>query len=112
LALVPALAAAGLVASAGSIARHLADPPTRDLAVAQVLVTAWCAGWLALVTSYSGGTWIGDWFGHWQRTLFFLERGPLDIRFNGFDPLPSRPPFANVVVGALIHPTGGGFAAY
>lgn len=88
------------------------EAEVRDLAIAQAIVTASVVAWLALIVSYSGGAWVGDWFGHWQRTAFFLERGPRDILFNGFDPLTSRPPLANVVFGALAVLTRKDFAHY
>jgi len=55
---------------------------------------------------------VGDWFGHWQRAMFFLHHWPQDILFNGFDPLPSRPPLANVVTGAYLRITRSDFAHY
>jgi hypothetical protein len=88
------------------------DDVARELIVTQLIVTGSCVGWQALVISYSGGFWIADWFGHWQRVEFFLERGPRDILFNGFDPLTSRPPLGNVVVGALLAVTRVDFAHY
>lgn len=88
------------------------ESDVRELAVAQLIVTLWCVGWLALVVSYSGGSWVADWFGHWQRAIFFLERGPRDILFNGFDPLTSRPPLANILTGALMVVTKTDFAHY
>jgi hypothetical protein len=101
-----------LVAGWRSLRELWRDEIARELIIAQLIVTGWCVGWLALVISYSGGFWIADWFGHWQRVEFFLERGPRDILFNGFDPLTSRPPMGNVVVGALLVVTRVDFAHY
>jgi hypothetical protein len=64
------------------------------------------------VLSYSGGGWTGDWFGHWQRCQFFLKRPDVLILFNGFDPLPSRPPLVNVVVADWLAIAGNEFANY
>src|SRR5882672_10553819 len=109
LALGAALAAA---ASWRSLREAWRDREVRELAAAQWIVTAWCVSWLALVVTYSGGSWVGDWFGHWQRAAFFLNRGPHDVLFNGFDPLASRPPLANVVFGVFLVITRADFAHY
>ncbi len=109
---LPITAVIGLGSSRRSLVAAWRDAEVRDLVGAQLIVTLWCVGWLALVVSYSGGGWTGDWFGHWQRTIFFLEHGPRDILFNGFDPLTSRPPLANIVTGALMAVTRIDFAHY
>jgi hypothetical protein len=110
--LLPALAAVGLAVSVRSLRIAGQDRDLQHLAIGQLLVTLWCVGGLALVRSYSGGMWVADWFGHLQRTLFFLLRWPRDILFNGFDALPSRPPLANVVYGVMMQLTELRFAHY
>jgi hypothetical protein len=110
--LLPALAAVGLVTGTRSLTTLLHDRDARALLVGQLLVSGWCIGWLATIVSYSGGGWTGDWFEHWERTRFFLERWPVDAKFLGFAPLPARPPLANLITGALIAPAGVTFAGY
>jgi NADH:ubiquinone oxidoreductase subunit 6 (subunit J) len=112
LAALPVLGGAGLLVARRSFAALLQDRACRTVLCGQVLVSAWSLGWLAFVPSYSGGDWVGDWFGHWDRAVFFVERRPVDVLFSGFDPLPSRPPLANVVTGALLAPFGLTFAGY
>lgn len=112
LAALPILGGVGLLVTWRSFAALLRDPACRTVLAGQVLVSAWSLGWLAFVPSYSGGDWVGDWFGHWDRAVFFVERRPVDVLFSGFDPLPSRPPLANVVTGALLAPFGLTFAGY
>jgi hypothetical protein len=109
--LVP-LGLGGLVACRRQIARDLRDSLIRHMLVGQAAVLAWNLAWLGVVRSYSGGGWTGDWFGHWQRCQFFLKRPDVDILFNGFDPLPSRPPLVNVVVADWLAMTGNDFANY
>jgi 4-amino-4-deoxy-L-arabinose transferase-like glycosyltransferase len=109
---LPIVALTMLAGSWRSLVETWRNREVRELLIAQMLVTGWCIGWLALVVTYSGGGWAGDWFGHWQRTVFFLERGPRDILFNGFDPLTSRPPLANVVTGAFVALTRNDYAHY
>lgn len=111
--LPPALAVGGLIIGWRPLAALGQDPDARSLMVAQLIITSWSVGCLALVRSYSGGIfWVADWWGHLQRTWFFLDRGPRDILFNGFDALTSRPPLANVVNGALLQVTQRDFAHY
>lgn len=109
--LVP-LGLGGLVAFRRHFAQDLRDPLVQALLVGQAAVLAWNLAWLSVVLSYSGGGWMGDWFGHWQRCQFFLKRPDVDILFNGFDPLPSRPPLVNVVVADWLAMTGNRFANY
>ena len=110
--LLPALATAGLVVRWRPLTAMLRDTDARGLLIGLLLVTGWCVGWLSLVVSYSGGGWSGDWFEHWERTRFFVERWPRDAKFLGFNALPARPPLANLVTGALLSLTGLTFAGY
>jgi len=45
-----------------------------------------------LVRSYSGGEWAGDWYEHYERARFFLERYPLGQKLISVYLLPARPP--------------------
>lgn len=110
--ILPPAAIVGLAVGWRPLRALAREPEARELATAQAIVTCAVVAWLALIVSYSGGAWVGDWFGHWQRTAFFLERGPRDILFNGFDPLTSRPPLANVIFGAFVALTKKDFAHY
>jgi tetratricopeptide (TPR) repeat protein len=56
----------------------------------------WALLLLALVRSYSGAAWSGDWIEHYQRVQFFLEHQPVGTLFIGA-PLPARPPFMNLL---------------
>ncbi|MBC7367397.1 MAG: hypothetical protein H7343_11410 [Undibacterium sp.] len=110
--LAPVLAVSGLFFNRRSLAATILDPTVRALLLAQLLVTAWCLGWLSLVASYSGGGWAADWFEHWERARFFLEHGPLDQRFLGSYALPARPPLANIVTATFLALTHIDFAHY
>ncbi|MSU24616.1 MAG: phospholipid carrier-dependent glycosyltransferase [Opitutus sp.] len=115
---LPALGALPVLAGAGLAFRHRElvatgrDCDARELLIGQLLVTSWCVGWLAFVSSYSGGGWAADWFEHWDRARFFLERGPRDTQFLGHYALTARPPLANVVTGAFLQLTRVDFAHY
>jgi len=86
-----------------------ADDRTRRLAGLWLLIAGWCLGLLALVNSYSGGEWVGDWFEHYQCALFFLQHQPLDTVYIQQYAVPARPPLANLVTGAFMAITTAGF---
>jgi peptidoglycan/LPS O-acetylase OafA/YrhL len=109
---LPAAAAIGLWLGRRALIETWHDPNARALWVGQLLVSAWCVGWLATIESYSGGGWAGDWLEHWERARFFVERGPLDQQFLTIYPLTARPPLANVVTAALLGLTTTDFGHY
>ena len=76
--LLPVLAAAGFVTGRQRLIATVRDADARALLGGQLLVTGWCTGWLFFIASYSGGGWTSDWFEHWERTRFFLDRWPQD----------------------------------
>jgi hypothetical protein len=110
--LSPFLAVAGLYLGRRTLVATLRDPTVRALLLAQLLVTVWCLIWLSLVASYSGGGWAADWFEHWERARFWLERGPLDTRFLGSYAVTARPPLINIVTGVFLTLTRVDFAHY
>lgn len=109
---LPALGVAGLALGARPLAEAWRDTDGRAVLVGQVLVTAWCLGWLATISSYAGGGWTGDWFEHWERARFFLEHQPLGQKFLASYPLAARPPLANVLTAAFLAVTRADFAHY
>lgn len=113
--------AAGLLPVAGlgaawprrAAARELwSDPEVRGALTGWLLLSLWCLGWHALIVSYSGGGWAGDWDEHYERALFFLHHWPADYRFIGFNLLPARPPLANLATAAILGVTGDGMVHY
>lgn len=109
---LPVFAATGLLLTVRSFAAALNLVEVRSLVLGQLLVTAWCAGGLSLIVSYSGGGWAADWFEHWERAQFFLQQWPENFLFLGRYPLPARPPLANVVTGAFLQCSRVDFAHY
>jgi hypothetical protein len=103
--LVPIMGAVGLLAGRRSAVRLLADPEARDLALGQLIVTAWCVAFLSFVRVHSGGAWTGDSVEHWQRAGFFLRQMPLNHVFIDTFILPARPPLANVLTAAFMRVT-------
>ena len=109
---LPILACVFLVVGRRGLARLLADPAARDLAVGQLIVTGWCVAWLSFIRNYSGGAWTGDWVEHWERARFFLRELPGDHLFYGIYQLPARPPLVNVLVAAFLSMTAADFAHF
>ena len=74
---------------------------------------AFLAGWalllLALVRSYSGAMWSGDWVEHYQRTQFFLDHQPAGTLFLGSSPVTARPPFMNLLGAHFLAQAGERF---
>lgn len=92
-----------------AFAREPALPP---LLAAAGLVAAGASLCHALVVSYSGGGWAGDWFEHYQRACFFLLRLPADQTFLDLYLLPARPPLANLLVSGLLGLGSADFASF
>ncbi len=110
--LLPVLALGGILSRWTDLRPVAADPLVRGLLLGQAAVLAWTLGWLATIASYSGGGWAGDWFEHWERTRFFLERWPLETKFIAQYLLPARPPLVNVVTGVFLGFGPADFAHY
>ncbi|NCY02971.1 MAG: hypothetical protein EBX36_08695, partial [Planctomycetia bacterium] len=102
----------GLMVCRRRLAADICDPLVRSLLIGQATVLVWNLCWLGVVRSYSGGGWFGDWYGHWQRCQFFLQRPDVNTLFNGVDSLPQRPPLVNVVVADWLAIVGNEFANY
>lgn len=110
--ILPLAAVIGVVRQWRSLADTLRDANARALLTGQFLVTGWCLGWLWFISSYTGGGWTSDWFEHWERTLFFIDRWPTDFQFLGVYALPARPPLANLVTGFFLQLAQCNFAHY
>jgi hypothetical protein len=84
----------------------------RDLA-GFLFLAIWSYALLSLVRHYSGGLAMWDWWEHYQRALFFNEHRQPDFRFgptlsNSY-PVPSRPPFMNVLAANFLAHAGAGY---
>lgn len=110
-----ALWAAALAGFAASLIRHRAlrelwqDKAAQRAFLHWPILAAWCLGWQALVLSYSGGGWSGDWQEHYDRVHFFLQHWPTNHQFIDMYPVPARPPLANLVIGGWLGLAGGKF---
>jgi hypothetical protein len=75
-------------------------------------VTVGCLAALALIRTYSGGDWIGDWVGHYHRAHYFLHQDPAELWIFTLDPFTARPPLLNLATSALMAQGDESFAAY
>jgi 4-amino-4-deoxy-L-arabinose transferase-like glycosyltransferase len=75
------------------------------------LLGVWVLALLGVVRNYSGGTWYGDWFEHYQRSLFFLGGHDLAETFQDYA-LPARPPLVNVVAAHFLSLAGDTYRIY
>jgi hypothetical protein len=77
-------------------------------------LSLWILAFQANVLSYGAQrTWYGDWFEHYERSLFFLNQLPLDTTFlQGNFSLPARGPIFNATAGLLMSGFGKEFWVY
>ncbi|HVU16774.1 MAG TPA: hypothetical protein VHD32_07605 [Candidatus Didemnitutus sp.] len=78
------------------------DPTVRQAVTWWLVFVLWCVGGAALILTYNGGGWAGDWDEHYQRAQFFLHHWPMDFRFIAMYLLPARPPLANVATSGFL----------
>lgn len=86
-------------------------PAVRCTLAALALLLAWCLTALLLIRHFSGGGWMYDWLEHFHRTIFFVDRLPLDTRFETYH-LTARPPMMNILAAFVLAHTGGGFEVF
>lgn len=110
--LLPAAAALGLALNWRATRAFLHAPGVVAALGAWLLVAAWSLALLALVYSYSGGGWMGDWQEHYERARFFLHRWPRDFQFIGVYSLTARPPLANLITSSFLAQTDDRFAQF
>lgn len=115
---------AGCVACIGfryhEFLRMLAHPLVRAQVAGLCLVLAHSLLLQASIRNYNGLLWVGDWYEHFERTLFFIQRpDPPAARFLSFlsgpdagYTLTARPPFMNVLTAHVIAHGTPSFAAF
>ena len=87
----------------------LSDREVRGTLARWALLAAAGLGWQMVVVVYSGAAWQADWYEHFDRAHFFLDRWPREFLFVDIYPLPSRPPLVNIWSAALMSVAGGAF---
>jgi len=75
-------------------------------------VSIWILGLQAFISVYGSSGWYGDWYEHYERSIFFLDRLPVDSRFlHEMWSLAARGPLFNSVCAFFMN-TGRDFASY
>lgn len=73
-------------------------------------LTCWIEALQARIVTYGTVSWFGDWYEHYERTLFFFEQWTYDSRFlTGFWSLPARAPLFNANIALLMNFFGKDF---
>ncbi|MCE9565374.1 MAG: hypothetical protein K8U57_25355 [Planctomycetes bacterium] len=92
--------------------RYFARRDVQRLFAGFGVLVVWGLVLLALVRTYAGGFWAGDYWEHYERALYFLHRYPTDYQFLGLYGLTARPPFMNLVMAFYLGQVGDSFPAY
>ena len=103
-----------------TLLRLLAHPVVRVQLAGLALVLGHSLLLQASIRNYNGLLWVGDWYEHFERTLFFIERpDPIGTRFLSFGlgpgggyTLTARPPFMNVLTAHAIGHGTPSFAGF
>jgi len=95
-----------LVCSAGQFKKLWSSRQVRQAIAGFAVLVAWNVLLMSLVRHYSGGTWFGDWYEHYNRSQFFLDDWPKDTRFLGLYSLPARPPMMNLLCAHFLAQAG------
>jgi hypothetical protein len=95
------------------LARLARRQEVRRLLLGGAVLLGWTLLLLACVRLYCGGGWYGDWLEHYERALFFVDRGDPHASFlDGRYALPARPPLMNVVAAHFLAQTDRSYALY
>lgn len=87
-------------------------PEVRRLFLSFGVLLIWTAALLAMVRNYSGANWMGDWYEHYHRALFFVHHLPINTLFLDRWALPARPPLFNLVSGHFLAELGDEYPIY
>ena len=80
---------------------------------AWIALAVWIGAIQIVVVVYGAVYWSGDWYEHYERSLFYLDQLPPETRFlGGLWSLPARGPLFNVNAGLLMGGLGREFWVY
>src|SRR5262249_38691174 len=86
---VTALGIALGIAAFPDLRRWIGIARVRQALVGFAFLFGWTLLALAIIRVYNGARWGGDWLEHFQRTLFFLHRFPVNTEIFGAYKLPA-----------------------
>jgi hypothetical protein len=107
-----ALCLLALVIARRDAQRLFGVPQVRRVVVQFGALFAWNLLMLLIVRQYAGGWWGPDWFEHYERTTFFVGRGPVEYEFLGRYLLPARPPLMNLFGAFFLAQAGPAFVNF
>ena len=108
---------AGCLAAAFTCRRDIAEL-VRDARVrTALLVWLGLLAWLILISlavrNFSGGSWFGDWYGHFDRVSYFAARGDQATRYQQVvGGLTARPPLMNLFTANILNQAGLRFSLF
>lgn len=90
-----------------------AAPVSWDGVATWAALAVWILGMQSRIVVYGGAGWFGDWYEHYERALFFLDRLPAGTRFMYGDwTLPARGPLFNASAALVMGICGKHFWVY
>lgn len=101
------------IASVASILLSKRSLPARDGVLIWLALTFWVVGLQGVIVVYGATAWFGDWYEHYERSLFFVEQAPATTRFllNTWS-LPARGPLFNAAAGFMMNFLGKDFSTF
>ena len=106
------VSALALVVSWQDARRLFAVPQVARVLRLFIALFVWNLVMLAVIRNYMGGFWGPDWYEHYERAVFFVERGPVLHLFLDDYLLPARPPLMNLYSAFFLAQAGAQFANY
>lgn len=87
--------------------------PPSDGVLTWLALTFWIIGVQGVIVVYGATAWFGDWYEHYERSLFFVEQAPATTRFllNTWS-LPARGPLFNAAAGFMMNFLGKDFSTF
>src|ERR1051326_1636878 len=110
--IIVAICAGLAVVAHRDIARAFRARRVRRAAMGYGFLLLWTLIILAMIRNYSGLGWGSDWLEHFQRTLFFLHRFPVNTPIVSDYQVPSRPPMMNVLAAFFLAPLADRFELF
>ena len=106
------LCVAAFFASFKDIKAWVTDKDVQSTLKAYGALLLWAGLFLCAIQNYAGPIWYGDWYEHYQRSLFYLYQQPSDTLFLSKYTAAARPPIFNLLCGFFMFFTGDFFEIF
>ncbi|MBN1901564.1 hypothetical protein JW926_09610 [Candidatus Sumerlaeota bacterium] len=100
---------AGFLLSLKRIKIIISDKTERRLLLFALLMLFWLVAFHSLHRCYGGGGWGGDWYEHYERSLFLSAHYDRNYQFLDIYDFPARPPLFNLVCSFFFSIFGSSF---